>query len=148
MKKKNEKKLDSEDELLKDNEDHISSLGISRFRADLEKGLTSEQVSTRVEQGLANVTKTGSKKTIPKIIFQNIFTVFNFVTFIIATWLISVGAYKDLFFMVIVTANIIIGIIQEIRAKLMIDKLSLISAPTTKVIRDGKTIEISVKDIV
>lgn len=126
----------------------ITAIGSKRFRTDLNKGLIDEQVELRKEEGLVNNIKKGSKKTIFGIIFTNIFTVFNLITFAVAAWLISVEAYKDLFFMVIVTTNIIIGIIQEIRAKIMIDKLSLISAPIARVIRNGEEIEIAVNELV
>lgn len=126
----------------------ISTIGITRFRTDLKRGLTNEQVQTRIEEGLVNNTGTGSTKTILQIILSNILTVFNMITFAVAIWLMSVGAFKDLFFMVIVSANIIVGIVQEIRAKKTIDKLSLLSAPTAVVIRNGKQLEIPVNEIV
>ena len=126
----------------------ISTIGATRFRTDLKRGLTDEQVQTRIQEGLVNNIGKGSTKTIPHIILSNILTVFNLITFAVALWLISVGAIKDLFFMVIVSANIIVGIIQEIRAKITIDKLSLLSAPSAVVIRNGKKIEIPVNEIV
>ena len=126
----------------------ISTIGVTRFRADLKRGLNDEQVQTRIQEGLVNNTGTGSTKTIPHIIFSNIITVFNLITFAVAVWLISVGAIKDLFFMVIVSANIIVGIVQEIRAKKTIDKLSLLSAPSAVVIRNGRQVEIPVSEIV
>ncbi len=126
----------------------ISTIGITRYRTDLKRGLTDEQVQTRIEEGLVNKVNSGSTKTIPQIILSNVVTVFNLIIFAVAAWLISVGATKDLFFLVIVSANIIIGIVQEIRAKKTIDKLSLLSAPTAVVIRNGRQIEIPVSEIV
>lgn len=126
----------------------ISTIGATRFRPDLKKGLSDEQVKTRIEEGLVNDIGRGSTKTIPQIIISNIFTVFNMITFSVAIWLISIGAIEDLFFMVIVSTNIIVGIVQEIRAKRTIDKLSLLSAPTALVIRNGKQEEIPVNEIV
>ena len=126
----------------------ISTIGATRFRTDLKRGLTDEQVKTRIEEGLVNNVGKGSTKTIPHIIFSNIFTVFNLIIFAVAAWLISVGAVKDLFFIVIATANIIIGIVQEIRAKKTIDKLSLLSAPSAVVIRNGRQVEIPVNELV
>ena len=126
----------------------ISTIGATRFRTDLKRGLTDEQVKTRIEEGLVNNVGKGSTKTITHIIFSNIFTVFNLIIFAVAAWLISVGAVKDLFFIVIATANIVIGIFQEIRAKKTIDKLSLLSAPSAVVIRNGRQMEIPVNEIV
>ena len=123
-------------------------LNIERYEPDINVGLTEEQVDLRLKKGLNNFTSRGSTKTIPQIIFGNIFTFFNMLTFAIAGWLISIGSIKDLTFLVIVTANMIIGIIQEIKAKKTIDRLSLIAAPTVEVIRDGKKIDINVEEIV
>ncbi len=119
-----------------------------RLDVDLKIGLTSDQVDERVELKLTNKTKSGSSKTYSRIIFTNIFTFFNMLIVIIAALLIYVGAYKDIFFLVIVVTNTLIGIIQEIKAKITIDKLSLLSAPVGTVLRDGKIIEIPISDIV
>ncbi len=121
---------------------------IQRIEAKIEEGLTQEQVDNRINQGLNNYKQKGSTKTIPQIIFGNIFTLFNILIFAIAGWLISVRSIKDLTFLVIVLANLIIGIIQEILAKNTIDRLSLISAPSCEVIRDGKKQDISLEELV
>ncbi len=121
---------------------------LMRYNANPDEGLTQEQVEKRISQGLVNVTKKGSTKSIKKIIFSNLITFFNILTFAIAGILISVRAFTDLFFVVIVTANIVIGIIQEIKAKNIIDRLSLMQAPTAFVIRDGTRSEIAVSEVV
>lgn len=115
---------------------------------DFNIGLTREEIDKRKAQGLVNKTAQGSTKTVPRIVFSNIFTFFNLLNIGLASWLISVGAYKDIFFMVIVTANTVIGIIQEIKAKNTIDKLSLLSAPVGTVIRDGEEQDIAIDEIV
>ena len=121
---------------------------LDRVETDPELGLNEKQIDERLEKGYVNIKNNKTTKSIKKIIFTNIFTFFNILMICIAGWLISVGAIKDLFFMVIVSLNVIIGIIQEIRAKITIDKLSILSAPTCKVIRDGTAQEIGVEDIV
>jgi cation-transporting P-type ATPase E len=122
---------------------------VERYNPEVEKGLTTEEVELRQMAGLANITDSGSTKSIPSIISANIFTFFNFLNFGIAGWLISVrSSISNLFFLGVITANITIGIIQEIRAKKTIDKLSLLSAPTALVIRDGEDYEISIQDVV
>lgn len=121
---------------------------IDRIEPNPNIGLDDLQVEERLNKGYVNVTNKSNSKSIKKIIFTNIFTFFNILMLCIAGWLISVGAIKDLFFLVIVSLNIIIGIVQEIRAKITIDKLSIISSPTAKVIRNGVTQEIGVEDIV
>ena len=122
---------------------------VERYNPEIEKGLSTEEVELRQMAGLANIGDTGSTKSITNIITSNIFTFFNFLNFGIAAWLISVrAAVTQLFFMGVITANITIGIIQEIRAKKTIDKLSLLTAPTAIVMRDGSELEIGVSDVV
>ena len=117
-------------------------------KADLKTGLDSQDVSSRVAAHWDNVNDKKGTRTVSGIIFSKIFTIFNLLCFGIAAWLISVGAFTKCFFILIVTSNIIIGIVQDLRAKAMIDKLSILSAPTVNVLRDGQHQEIEVKDIV
>ena len=121
---------------------------IKRYESDPEKGLPNEIVEKRVLDELVNVTNKGSTKSKKAIVFSNIFTFFNILTFLIAGWLISVKAFTDLVFLAIVMANLVIGIYQEIRAKKTIDRLSLLSAPTATVIREGEKQEIGVSEVV
>jgi cation-transporting ATPase E len=122
---------------------------VERYNPEIELGLTSEEVELRQMAGLANISDTGSSKSITTIVTSNIFTFFNFLNFGIAAWLISVGAsVTNILFMGVITANITIGIIQEVRAKKTIDKLSLLSAPTAIVKRDSDEVEIGVFDVV
>lgn len=119
-----------------------------RYDTDPQMGLSQEIVDKRILDNLVNATKNKTSKSIPAILFSNIVTFFNILTFTIAGILISVKAFTDLVFLAIVTANIVIGIIQEIRAKKTIDRLSLISAPTAVVRRAGVAHEISVDEVV
>ncbi|MGB1097351.1 MAG: HAD-IC family P-type ATPase, partial [Acholeplasmataceae bacterium] len=120
-----------------------------RYNPDIKVGLSNEDVESRIMAGLSNVMDTGSSKSVSSIVIANLFTFFNFLNFSIAVWLLSVGAeFANFFFLGAVSANIAIGIIQEIRAKKMIDKLSLLSAPTANVVRDSGDYEISVSNIV
>lgn len=124
---------------------------IVRYNTDLENGLPSEIVEHRNQQELTNHKPTGSTKTIPAIILGNTFTFFNLLNYAIAAWIISaIGAQsiKYLFFVVIVTTNLIISIVQEIRSKLVIDKLSIISAATATVLRDGEVYDIAINEVV
>jgi len=124
---------------------------IIRYNTSVEKGLSSEIVEHRKMQELTNFTPSGSSKTIPTIIFSNIFTFFNLLNFAIAVWLIvtlGVDAIKYVFFIIIVTANIIISIVQEIRSKIIIDKLSILSAPQATILRDGDVYDINVDEVV
>ena len=135
------------------NESHLvkskDDLVVERYNPDIKVGLSNEDVESRIMAGLSNVMDTGSSKSVSSIFIANLFTFFNFLNFSIAVWLLSVGAeFANFFFLGAVSANIAIGIIQEIRAKKMIDKLSLLSAPTANVVRDSGDYEISVSNIV
>lgn len=121
---------------------------IERTETNIETGLSREEVIYRIDNGYVNEHTRGSSKSIKRIILTNIFTFFNILMAFIAGWLLSVGAIKDLFFLVIVTANVVIGIVQEIRAKLTIDKLSILSAPSINVLRDSEIKEISTDELV
>lgn len=121
---------------------------VDRYEVNPEEGLNDEQVNKRVLEGFVNYKPKSSSKSIPQILFQNIFTFFNILTFTIAGFLISVGALKDCIFVLIISLNIIIGVIQEIRAKKTIDNLSLITAPTVNVIRNSKEVEIGTSEVV
>lgn len=119
-----------------------------KTETDVKTGLSTLDVEKRITEGLVNRTNQGSTKTIKSIVITNLITFFNLLNFGIAAWLLSVGAYKDIVFMVIVSANVTIGIIQEIKAKKTIDKLSLLSAPTALVLRDSEEQEIMIGDLV
>lgn len=120
-----------------------------RITADIETGLSSAQVLERNELGLSNRTKKSFSKSYLSIFLGNIFTFFNLLGAIITVALAFSGAKPmDFVFVVVYLANIAIGIIQEIRAKISIDKLSLVSNKNTKVIRDNKIKTISSLDVV
>ena len=120
---------------------------IIRYNTDIRTGLTAQQIAERKEHGLINVVNNKNNKTYRSIIFGNIFTFFNLLCFLVAAALMAVGSFGDCFFMVIVLANTLIGIIQEIKAKKTIEKISLVSSPTAIVIRDGEEIKIPVDEI-
>ncbi len=120
-----------------------------RYKIDPEVGLTDEIAEQRMIDELTNRTKTKSNRSVFRIIMHNLFTFFNILIFAIAGCLIAVGApITDFVFLLMVSCNIIIGIIQEINAKNMIDKLSLMNAPTAFVKRSGVVHEIPIEDIV
>lgn len=114
----------------------------------LEKGLTSSQVEELTKQGKFNKTQTKTSKTYGKILFENIFTWFNLICFAIATMLIVVGSYNNIAFLFIFLANLTIGIFQEIKAKKMVDSISVYVAKKVVVIRDGKQQKIDLNTVV
>ena len=119
-----------------------------RYFPDAKDGLSSNQVAERVENKLNNTKKKKYAKTLPSIIFHNVFTFFNMLLLSIAIALISVGSFSNMFFLVIITANTAIGIYQENKAKKMIESLKLLTEPMASVIRDGKECIIPCDDIV
>lgn len=121
----------------------------TRFSVVAAKGLSNEQVAERVAKGQINYTKRGSTKTIRRILFTNLVTFFNLLCFAVAACLlIFVGFGWDLFFLSIVTVNVSIGIFQEIKAKYIIEKLSLVTQSKVSVIRNGEQVKIFMDDIV
>ena len=135
----------NEHNLVKSKDDLV----VERYNPNIEIGLTNEDVESRIMAGLSNTLDTGSSKSVSSIVIANLVTFFNFLNFAIALWLLSIGAeFANFLFLGAVSANIAIGIIQEIRAKKMIDKLSLLSAPTANVVRDKGDYEISVSNVV
>lgn len=119
-----------------------------RYNPDLNEGLNDTQVNERILSDLVNNTTKTYSKTYKQIFFSNIFTFFNILCVIIAVALILVGSWGDLFFALILVLNTAIGIYQEIKAKHTIDKLTIVTAPTSTVIRNGVNKEIAVKDLV
>ena len=119
-----------------------------RYNPKLNEGLTSEQVENRIKDNLNYEDISVPTKTIGRIISDNFFTLFNFLNFGLALAIFLVGAYKNMLFIGTVIFNIIISIVQEIRAKKIVDKLSLISQGKVTVIRDGKKHEIIKEEVV
>ena len=135
-------------EIAEDGTYQIKEVDLARKKADLNFGLDSQDVLARKAAHWDNVNDKKGSRTTSGIVLSKIFTIFNLLCFGIAAWLISVGAFSKCFFILIVTTNIIVGIVQDLRAKAMIDKLSILSAPTVFVLRDGEEEEIEVKEIV
>lgn len=102
-----------------------------------DQGLSESEVAQRINEGQTNEVKNTNTRSIKEIVLKNIFTYFNLVFSLLAACVILVGSFRDLTFMPIVIINTIIGIIQEVRSKKALDKLSLLAAPSVKVIRSG-----------
>lgn len=104
---------------------------------DIRNGLSSEEAKKLKEEGLDNIPVGNQSKTIGQIVAGNVLTYFNFVFAVFAGLLIFVGSYNNMTFLPIIILNTIIGIVQEIRAKITLDRLTVVNAPKTKVIRDS-----------
>ena len=120
----------------------------TRFFPTVQDGLTSLQVKERIDEGLTNEKKKSLEKTLPQIIFHNVFTFFNMLLLAIGIALLSVGSWSNCFFLGIVVLNTAIGIYQENKAKKMVAKLKLLTEPNASLIRDGKGCVVSVDEIV
>ena len=108
-------------------------------------GLTEQEVKQKQEAGQGQAMPQSITKTTTQIFKENIFTLFNLLNFIIAVMLFAVGAYSNMVFIAIILINIAVGIIQECKAKKLVDNLSILNRPHIKVLRDGeeKTVELS-----
>ncbi|KAA9245331.1 MAG: cation-translocating P-type ATPase [Lactobacillus mulieris] len=115
---------------------------------DLDIGLTTPEVSKRIKQGLVNEATDNQFKSNWQIIAENTFTYFNLIFAILAGLLIVVGSYRDLSFLPVIIANTIIGIVQEIRAKHVLSKLTVMNEAEVLVIRDGKKIRQPIEKLV
>jgi len=134
-----------------DNKTINAALQLTKLKVtptSLKTGLTSSEVATRVSENKTNLVANKTSKTTGDILVSNLLTVFNFLTFGIAIWLMTIGSYRNTIFLGAVIINITIGIIQELKAKKMIEQLSLVSAPVVKVFRDKKFIDVSSNDVV
>lgn len=115
---------------------------------DIHDGLSSSKVEELKLRGLSNIPVGNQSKTIGQIVAGNVFTYFNFVFAIFAGLLIFVRSYNNMTFLPIILLNTIIGIVQEIRAKITIDRLTVVNAPKTKVVRDSYISEIDSTELV
>ncbi len=115
---------------------------------DLQRGLTQAEADDKISRGESNGSFSVKTKSVGRIFSDNIFTLFNLINIIIAAAVFLVGAYRNMLFMGVVLSNTAIGIIQEIRSKRIIDRLSLISAPKAHLLRDGTEQVLPVSDIV
>lgn len=126
----------------------MPSLKIKRYDPDFHYGLTKKQVEKRYEEQLVHFNTDVPTKSIKQIIFDNFFTLFNLLNFGLGFAVLLVGSYKNLLFLGIVICNMLISILQEIKAKKTVDKLSLFSQSKVEVIREGKKLNVSSNEIV
>ena len=111
-------------------------------------GLTDEQVNERIEQGKVNADENPNTRTYKQIVRENTLTFFNFLNLVLLVLVLLVGSYKNAFFVCIIIINTLIGIAQEIRAKKTIDKLAILTAKKSIVIREGKKWTVPTEELV
>ena len=119
-----------------------------RYNPNIEQGLNDDQVKYRIKKGQFNYNSDVKTKTIGQIIFYNVFTLFNMLNLGIGALIFLVGSYKNLLFLGVVFCNTLISIIQEIRSKRAIDKLSIISSSKACVIRNSKNKIVNIDEVV
>ena len=112
------------------------------------KGLTSLEVEERIRQGKINKNLAETDRPVWEIVKRNTFTFFNLIFAVIAVLISLVQAWNQLIFLPIIVINTVVGIYQEIRAKRYLDEMTLLHAPQSTVIRNGKQEKIASDDLV
>ncbi len=118
------------------------------LNADVNEGLSQDEVRLRQLNGLRNITPPSNTKSEKQIVKENVFTFFNLIFIVLAAALLLVLSFKNMTFLLVAVANTVIGIFQEIRAKRAVDKLTLIAAGTLRTIRSGKRIDVPTDQLV
>ena len=101
-------------------------------------GLTNREVEEKIALGKVNKINFETSESISTIIKKNIFTYFNVIFMMLAILVTFAGAFRNLTFLIVVTINVLIGIFQQIRSKMVLDKLSLLDKCKYSIIRDNK----------
>ena len=114
----------------------------------INTGLTKKEIEDRINRNLVNYDTSIPTKSIKKIIFDNLFTLFNIINLILGLCIFFTGSYKNMLFLGVVICNTLISTIQEIRSKKTIDKLSLLVETKANVIRGSKKQQIDINNIV
>jgi cation-transporting ATPase E len=111
-------------------------------------GLTAEAVAERVRAGRVNAVTSRTSRPITAIIWANIFTPFNALLITLFVCILLTGRWQNGLFGLVVVVNSLIGIVQEIRAKRKLDRLTVVAAPLARVVRDGALREVDVASVV
>ncbi len=111
-------------------------------------GLTSAEVDQRRADGRTNDVPDPTSRTLGSIIRSNVVTPFNILLGILLVVILAVREYRDALFGIVLVANALIGIIQEIRSKKALDRLAVLNAPRATVVRDGQRVEIPAHELV
>ena len=115
---------------------------------DMIAGLSEQEVAERKAQGKVNANSDVQTKTVRQIIADHAFTLFNGINLIMFVLVLITGQIKNALFIGVVISNLVIGVSQEIRAKRMVDKLSILTAKTVRVRRGSQTVELPFEELV
>lgn len=105
--------------------------------ADVQLGLSAQQVDERKKSGLQNTASPSNTRSVGQIVRENALTFFNLIFLVLGVALALVGSFKNMLFLLVAVANTCISVYQELRAKRAVDKLTLLSVGTLRVVRDG-----------
>jgi cation-transporting ATPase E len=117
-------------------------------QTDASAGLNTAEVTDRRARGLVNDVPSAPSRTIAQIVWANVLTPFNFLMSGLGAVVLIAGSPRDALFLGVVVANILIGVIQEVRAKRTLDRLSVLNAPRARVVRDATVTEVAVGELV
>ena len=134
--------------IVRDWGDSNEKIDINRITPDADYGLTDKQVEKYKKNGWSNETVKPPVRTAKEIVAENIFTYFNLIFLILTLLLCLVNSFRNLTFLPIIIANIFIGIIQELRAKKVVDKLTMLNVPQAMVVRNGEVTQVNAEDLV
>ncbi|MCL2884425.1 MAG: HAD-IC family P-type ATPase [Oscillospiraceae bacterium] len=123
-------------------------MNTERFSPAPDQGLSARQVAERQRQNLTNVTEDNITKSYGRILRENICTLFNLFNLLIGIALFAVKAYSNMAYLLVILLNILIGIVQEVKAKRLVEKLSVVSQLKADVVRDGQQIALPVEQLV
>ncbi len=121
---------------------------VKRCMPDPETGLSEEEIRERIEAGWTNEAVEPPSRTMKEIIHENVFTYFNLIFVVLALLLCLVGSFRNLTFLPVIVINTLIGIIQEIRSKKVLDELNMLNALSAVAVRGGELVQVSTESLV
>lgn len=129
-------------------DNNIQRTSVTRYQPDAETGLTEEQVREHAQAGFSNRAVEPPSQTTKEIVHENVFTYFNLIFAVLAVLLCLAGSFRNLTFLPVIITNTLIGIIQEVRAKKVLDNLNMLNAPHAEVVRDGRVSQVESENLV
>ena len=121
---------------------------ITRYEPDYREGLSARQVKEHAAAGYRNESVEPPAQTVKEIVHENVFTYFNLIFAVLAVLLCLVGSFRNLTFLPVIITNTLIGIVQEIRAKNTLEKLTMLNAPQALAVREGRTSTVDSEELV
>ena len=123
-------------------------MGGAMTETDIERGLSAAEVEERIAAGKINLNMELKTKSVRELIIENLCTLFNLINVILAVLVLITGSFKNLTFLCVVFLNTAIGVIQSMRSKKMVDRLTLLTSKKAVVVRDGAEVELDLDQIV